>query len=490
MKLVEFYDKVDNSVGVAKILFNYLSKKYPSKKIKDIAKTTTGGTPNRSIPVYYGGNIPWIKSGELNDGLITSYEETITEDGLKNSSTKLYPKGTLVVALYGATVGKIGILDFDSTSNQAVCAIFPEDGISIEYLFWFFRQKRLEFLQQSFGGAQPNINQDVVKNTKAPIPPINIQESVQKLLFYIEKTKQVFDVKEYSTIIPRLQEFISTKEKYDLARRIFLENFELIQKLRQKILKEAVQGKLITRDLDDEPASELFKKIKIEKEKLIKEKKIKKEKSLPPISEEEIPYELPKEWTWCRLGDISQTISDGVHYAPAYLEKGVPCISAKDVYNHKINLKNCNYVSNEEYSSQKNKFNLRKNSLLVTKSGSIGRTAIFDGSYALYLVESIGVINVNEYLINPRYIQYLLDKIFDSITYSGDFVRGLGVKHLTLNLIGSIPVPLPPLKGQIRIVEKVDHLMKLCDELEEKVRENQKNSELLMDVFLRKAFQN
>lgn len=490
MKLVEFYDKVDNSVGVAKILFNYLSKKYPSKKIKDIAKTTTGGTPNRAIPIYYGGNIPWIKSGELNDGLITSYEETITEDGLENSSAKLYPKGTLVVALYGATVGKTGILNFDSTSNQAVCAVFPVDGISKEYLFWFFRQKRFEFLQESFGGAQPNINQEILKNTKVPIPPKNIQESVQELLFHIEKTKQVFDVKEYSVIIPQLQEFITTKENYDLARRIFSENFYLIQKLRQKILKEAVQGKLVTRNQNDEPASNLLKKIQIEKGKSIKEKKIKKEKSMLPISEEEIPYELPKEWMWCRLRDISQTISDGVHYAPPYLAKGVPCISAKDVYNHKINLKNCNYVSNEEYSSQKNKFNLRKNSLLVTKSGSIGRTAIFDGSYDLYLVESVGVINVNEYLINPKYIQYLLDKIFDSITYSGDFVRGLAVKHLTLNLIGSIPIPLPPLNEQKRIVEKIDYLMKLCDELEEKVKENQKNSKLLLNSVLREVFEN
>src|SRR3989338_630205 len=212
MKILEFYNKVDNSVGVAKILFNYLSRKYPSKKVKDIAKTTSGGTPSRSVSAYYGGNIAWIKSGELNDGLITESEETITEDALKNSSAKLYPKGTLVLALYGATVGKTGILGFESASNQAVCAIYPEKGISKEYLFWFFRQKRLEYIQQSFGGAQPNISQDVVKNTDVPVPPLEVQESVQKLLFHIEKTKRVMDVEGYTAIIPQLKEFILTKE--------------------------------------------------------------------------------------------------------------------------------------------------------------------------------------------------------------------------------------------------------------------------------------
>jgi type I restriction enzyme, S subunit len=291
-----------------------------------------------------------------------------------------------------------------------------------------------------------------------------------------------FSLKEQELFLKKYTLFKSSKIHKNIV-----SNLLLIQKLRQAILKEAVSGKLIPQYPNDEPASEILKKIEAEKEQLIKEKKIKKDKT-PPITEEEIPYELPKGWAWCRLGEISQKISDGVHYAPTYLEKGVHCISAKDVYSHKINLKNSNYVSNKEYCSQKNKFNLRKNSLLVTKSGSIGRTAIFDGSYDLYLVESIGVINFNNYLINPRYIQYLLDKIFDSITYSGDFVRGLAVKHLTLKLIGSIPVPLPPLNEQKQIVKKVDNLIKYCDEIKEKVKENQKNSELLMEAILRESF--
>ena len=93
-------------------------------KLKDIFDTTSGGTPNRGVSAYYGGDIPWLKSGELNDGIIFSAEEYITNEGLQNSSAKLFPKGSLLIALYGATVGKLGILNFDSTTNQAICCIY------------------------------------------------------------------------------------------------------------------------------------------------------------------------------------------------------------------------------------------------------------------------------------------------------------------------------------------------------------------------------
>ena len=97
-------------------------------RLGDICRTASGGTPSRTNAGYYGGVIPWVKSGELPDGIVSSIEETITEVGLKNSSAKVFPKGTVLLALYGATVGKVGILPCDAATNQAVCAIFPPPG--------------------------------------------------------------------------------------------------------------------------------------------------------------------------------------------------------------------------------------------------------------------------------------------------------------------------------------------------------------------------
>ena len=105
--------------------------------IDEIASTSSGGTPSRTRLDYYGGSFPWVKSGELNDGLVSEVSETITEDGLKNSSAKIFPSGTLCIALYGATVGKVGILALDAATNQAVCGITPRAQIEAKYLFLF-----------------------------------------------------------------------------------------------------------------------------------------------------------------------------------------------------------------------------------------------------------------------------------------------------------------------------------------------------------------
>jgi len=147
-------------------------------RIKDIAKTTSGGTPSRNIPEYFEGDIPWLKSGELNDDFIFDAEENITEEALKNSSAKIFPKGTLLVALYGATVGKTGILGINAATNQAICAIFPKEGVERDYLYWYFRMKRQDFLISSYGGAQPNISQKTIKEALIPIPSIELQKKV------------------------------------------------------------------------------------------------------------------------------------------------------------------------------------------------------------------------------------------------------------------------------------------------------------------------
>lgn len=148
----------------------------------DVCSTTSGGTPSRGVKAYYGGNIAWVKSGELNDGEIHSTEETITEDGLANSSAKLFSAGTLLIALYGATVGKLGVLGIDAATNQAVCAIFPSDSVHRDYLFYYLLRERESLLQISFGGAQPNISQDIVRSIKVALPPLPEQKRIATIL--------------------------------------------------------------------------------------------------------------------------------------------------------------------------------------------------------------------------------------------------------------------------------------------------------------------
>ena len=118
------------------------SNHWKTVRLGDIAKTSSGGTPKRGTAAYYGGIIPWVKSGELGDSTVYETSETITDTGLKNSSAKLFPKGTLCIALYGATIGKLGVLGVDAATNQAVCGIFLPENINTYFAYFFFGIKK------------------------------------------------------------------------------------------------------------------------------------------------------------------------------------------------------------------------------------------------------------------------------------------------------------------------------------------------------------
>ncbi len=152
---------------------------FAMKKIGDVFTTSAGGTPLRSKPEFYeGGTIPWLKSGEVAQGYIYKAEEFITESGLQNSSAKLFPANTVLVAMYGATAGQVGILKFEAATNQAVCGIFPNEHVVPEYLYSVLKSKRDYLISLSSGGAQPNISQTVVRDLEIPLPPLEVQHQI------------------------------------------------------------------------------------------------------------------------------------------------------------------------------------------------------------------------------------------------------------------------------------------------------------------------
>ena len=201
------------------MVYSKLPQGWVECELKDIFDTSSGGTPKRGNPAYYGGNIPWLKSGELNNGIVTEAEEYITEEGLKNSSAKLFPRGSLLIALYGATVGKLGILDFDSTTNQAICCIYQNKYYDRDFLFYYLLFKKEYLVNQGKGGAQPNISQEIIKALKIPVPPLNEQKRI------VEKIEEEFG---------KIDEGV---EKLKLAQ-------EQIKQFRQSVLKSAFDGKL------------------------------------------------------------------------------------------------------------------------------------------------------------------------------------------------------------------------------------------------------
>lgn len=164
---------------------------YPMVKLGNICQTSSGGTPKTTIREYYdNGTINWLKSGEVSNGFIYHAQEKITELGLSNSSAKIFPENTVLIAMYGATAGQVGLLKVPSATNQAVCGIYPNEYFIPEFLYYLLCQKREYFISLSTGGAQPNISQALIKNIEIPVPPLSVQKEI---VLEIEKYQKIID---------------------------------------------------------------------------------------------------------------------------------------------------------------------------------------------------------------------------------------------------------------------------------------------------------
>ena len=179
---IDGYQKVID--GARAVLDNYrphipISPEWPMVELGKVLKTSSGGTPLKGNTEFYeNGTIPWLKSGEVGQGLITTVEERITESGLRNSSSKIFPVKTVLVAMYGATAGKVGILGIEAATNQAVCGIFPDASIDSHFLFYVLKTRTDELIGLSTGGAQPNISQAIIRSLLIPLPPLETQQAI------------------------------------------------------------------------------------------------------------------------------------------------------------------------------------------------------------------------------------------------------------------------------------------------------------------------
>lgn len=323
--------------------------------------------------------------------------------------------------------------------------------------------------------------------TKVPLPSLQIQKFVvnfykscveghfeQNALFVIEEYKNIYQ------LINELELLNSNIEK----------QYAIVQKIKQSILQDAIQGKLVKQDENDEPASVLLEKIRQEKERLIKEKKIKKEKPLPPIKDEEKPFDLPKGWEWVRLRDITAKIGSGSTPRggkDVYVESGVKFIRSQNVWNDGLKLNDIVYIPEQINEKMKGTIVKPRDLLLNITGASIGRCCIVPTSF------DIG--NVNQHvsiirLIDNQLVEYvhycLISRYIQDIIMSTQV--GISREGLSIAKLSEFLIPIPPLGELKRIVEKVRQLMSLCDELEKSIEGSKQQSENLMKAVLQEAF--
>lgn len=412
-------------------------------RVGDIGSWSAGATPSRTQLDYYGGNIPWLKTGDLNDGYVTNIPETITDLAFEKTSVRLNPVGSVLMAMYGATIGKLGILQVEATTNQACCACIAFTGIYNKYLFYFLMAYRKEFIKMGEGGAQPNISKEKIINSLFPLPPLAEQKrivaKIEELLPYIDRYEKAWS---------RLE---------DLNKRFPVD-------MQKSILQMAIQGKLVEQRPEEGTAEELYKQIQAEKKELIKAGKIKKGKPLPEIAEDEKPYEIPETWEWVKLGNVC-TIARGGSPRPIkdYIttaENGVNWIKIGDTE------KNGKYISSTaekiKPSGVSKSRMVHSGDFLLTNSMSFGRPYILKVDGCIH--DGWLVISQPTKIFNRDYLYWLLSSNFAYIQFCGK-VSGAVVKNLNSDKVANSVFPLPPLAEQKRIVAKLEEILPLCDKL-------------------------
>jgi type I restriction enzyme S subunit len=474
-------------------------------RLGEIGDWGAGATPDRKNSQYYSGLIKWFKSGELNDGYIINSEEHITELAFKNCSLRLNQPGDVLIAMYGATIGKVAILETQSTTNQAVCACTCFKGFYNLYLFIVLKAYKNIFSSQGAGGAQPNISREKIIHTIAPLPPLNEQKhivtKVDELMKLCDELEARQKKKQETRILinnAALNKLLTadTPETFTKNWQRIGDNFDIlysapenIGKLRQAILQLAVMGKLVPQNANDEPAAVLLERIKKEKE-----RKVKKEKSLPAIKDDEIPFDLPIGWECVRLGEICSFFGGYAFKSDSYVElSSNQVIRLGNVKNDKIMLKQSPVYITDEIAFENEKFLIHKEDILITMTGTKNKrdycfTSVVEDKHIadknLYLNQRVGSLRISETLFIQLVNIFLkssmiLDLLFSSET--GTANQG----NIGVDAIRNLPFPLPPLNEQKRIVTKVDKLMKLCDELETKLTQTQTEREKIINAAVK-----
>jgi len=285
------------------------------------------------------------------------------------------------------------------------------------------------------------ITQTNLKNRIVPLPPLAEQKRI---------------VEKLDNVLANIDELKANEEKLSILQKNFPD------KLKKSILQSAIQGKLTEQLATDDKVEDLLQAIKEEKERLIKEKKIKKQKPLPEITEDEIPFAIPENWKWIRLGEIVSILGDGLHGTPIYDESGeYYFINGNNLLEEKIIIKSTTKkVSQIEY--EKYKKNLNKDTMLVSINGTIGNVAFYDNEKVM-LGKSVCYFNLLKN-VNKKYLKYIFYSVY-FIKYVNKMATGSTIKNLSLKAMNLFIIPLPPLAEQKRIVEKLDKLLADIEEL-------------------------
>ncbi|CAQ90574.1 restriction endonuclease subunit S [Escherichia fergusonii] len=442
--------------------------------LQNVASWGSGGTPSRNHDEYYNGNIPWIKTGDLGPKIITNASEYITDAGVQNSSAKFFPKGSVAIAMYGATIGKTSILGIDATTNQACAVGTPLEGItSTLFLYYFLLNEKNAFIKKGKGGAQPNISQTVIKEHIIYLPPLAeqkiITEKLDTLLAQVDSTKA------------RLEQIP-----------------QILKRFRQAVLERAVNGKLTEcwRDCVGEltSAEEIITEIKkYRKASLSTEGSSASTESKRQIAKIEkhcfkVPkINLPKGWVWTTFLQSMEKVVDCHNKTAPYVDQGIHLIRTPDIRNGVISLDNTKYIDNDTYLYWSKRCPPRSGDIIFTREAPMGEAGIVPENTIICMGQRMMLLRpIPEYIHNKYVLLNILSSSFQTRMISQAI--GTGVKHLRVADVESLTYPLPPIEEQHEIVRRVEQLFAYADTIEKQVNNALARVNNLTQSILAKAF--
>ena len=413
-----------------------------------------GATPAKSNPDYYGGSILWLRTGELNNGIVYDSEIKVTKKALQECSLRMNRIGDVLIAMYGATIGKVAIVGKELTTNQACCACTPF-GIYNYFLFYFLMGSQIDFIKKGEGGAQPNISREKLVSHLMPIPPLTEQYRIVEKIQYL---------------LPLVEKYSDSQILQDKL------NSEIKDKLRKSILQEAIQGKLIPQIAEEGTAQELLEQIKTEKQKLVKEGKLKKSalndsvifrgddnkyyekigKKCVDITEE-IPFEIPNNWAWSRLSSMCSIVNG---FTPLRSESRfwdcgtINWFTVEDIKNQGEIIYSTKQKITDEATSKERI--VRAGSVLLCCTASVGQCALAKIDLTTnQQFNALTVKDVNSSILTDNYLFWFAKTLKPTLQrLSGKTT----FEFVSVKKVGNILIPIPPFQEQQRIVAQIEKL--------------------------------
>lgn len=415
----------------------------------------------------------------------------------------LLAKNDLLMAMTGGTVGKSLLLNEVPEPllvNQRVAGIRLFIGIEPRYLKYVLQTNLIQgVIEEAKNSTNDNISMGDIRGFLIPLPPTGHQclliEKIDELMALCDQLESQTEtsLEAHKTLVQVLLATLTDSKNAEELNQNWQrvsEHFDTlftteqsIDQLKETILQLAVMGKLVPQNPNDEPASVLLEKIAEEKAQLIKDKKIKKQKPLPPISDEEKPFELPKGWEWVKCQELCIKITDGEHSTPQRAESGNYLLSARNVTNEGILLHDVDFVPDAEFTRIRKRCDPNIGDILISCSGSVGRVALVDRNNTYSMVRSAAMIRPNKDNLLKEYLALMLRSPYLQLQMKNRSKQSAQA-NLFLGAIANLVAVIPPLNEQERIVSKVDDLMTLCGQLKANIINAQTTQLNLTDAIV------